>query len=223
MKVIVGADYKDRTTPVFSDRMEYVVFRPYWNVTPDIQEKELDPKIAKEPGFMERNSYEYWKDGGVTRIRQKPGPKNSLGLVKFLFPNSFNIYLHDTPDDELFEKDVRAFSHGCIRLEKPAELAQWVLGWPADSVEGAMNKEPNNKTVKLPVAIPVYIVYFTTFIGDDGLQFGNDLYSRDGELVAAVRGGAMPSDEAVEAARALRQIARQIALTPPAGDRLESD
>ena len=223
MKVIVGADYQDRTTPVFSDRMEYVVFRPYWNVTPDIQEKELEPKIAKEPGFMERNSYEYWKDGGVTRIRQKPGPKNSLGLVKFLFPNSFNIYLHDTPDDELFEKDVRAFSHGCIRLEKPAELAQWVLGWPADSVQRAMSKEPNNKTVKLPVAIPVYIVYFTTFIGDDGLQFGNDLYSRDGELVAAVRGGAMPSDEAVEAARALRQIARQIALTPPAGDRLESD
>jgi murein L,D-transpeptidase YcbB/YkuD len=214
MKVIVGADYKDKNTPVFSDRMESVVFRPYWNVTPDIQEKELDSKIAIDPGFMERNDYEYWKDGGVTRIRQKPGPKNSLGLVKFLFPNSFNIYLHDTPDDQLFAKDVRAFSHGCIRLEKPAEFAQWVLGWTADSVESAMNNEPNNKAVRLPTKIPVFIVYFTAFNGEDGLRFGNDLYSRDKELVEAVRASAMPSDEAINAANALRQIARQIALGP---------
>jgi murein L,D-transpeptidase YcbB/YkuD len=163
---------------------------------------------------MERNDYEYWKDGGVTRIRQKPGPKNSLGLVKFLFPNSFNIYLHDTPDDQLFAKDVRAFSHGCIRLEKPAEFAQWVLGWTADSVESAMNNEPNNKAVRLPTKIPVFIVYFTAFNGEDGLRFGNDLYSRDKELVEAVRASAMPSDEAINAANALRQIARQIALGP---------
>jgi L,D-transpeptidase YcbB len=214
MKVIVGADYTDKNTPVFSDSMETVVFRPYWNVTPDIQEKELEPKIAKDPLFMDRNDYEYWKDGGVTRIRQKPGPKNSLGLVKFLFPNSFNIYLHDTPDDELFAKDVRAFSHGCIRLEKPAELAQWVLGWTADSVERAMNNEPNNKSVRLRSKIPVFIVYFTAFNGEDGLRFGNDLYSRDNELVEAVRASAMPSEEAINAASALRQIARQIALGP---------
>ena len=215
MKVIVGADYKDKNTPVFSDSMETVVFRPYWNVTPDIQEKELEPKIAKDPKFMERNDYEYWKDGGVTRIRQKPGPKNSLGLVKFLFPNSFNIYLHDTPDGELFAKDVRAFSHGCIRLEKPVELAQWALGWTADSVERAMNSEPNNKSVRLPAKIPVFIVYFTAFNGEDGLRFGNDLYSRDKELVEAVRASAMPSDEAIDAANALRQIAGQIALASP--------
>ena len=214
MKVIVGADYKDKNTPVFSDSMETVVFRPYWNVTPDIQEKELEPKIAKDPLFMEHNDYEYWKDGGATRIRQKPGPKNSLGLVKFLFPNSFNIYLHDTPDDELFAKDVRAFSHGCIRLEKPAELAQWVLGWTADSLERAMNNEPNNKSVRLRSKIPVFIVYFTAFNGEDGLRFGNDLYSRDNELVDAVRASAMPSEEAINAAIALRQIARQIARGP---------
>ena len=212
MKVIVGADYKDKNTPVFSDSMETVVFRPYWNVTPDIQEKELEPKIANDPVFMERNDYEYWKDGGATRIRQKPGPKNSLGLVKFLFPNSFNIYLHDTPDDQLFSKDVRAFSHGCIRLEKPAELAQWVLGWTADSLGRAMNNEPNNKSVRLPSKIPVFIVYFTAFNGEDGLRFGNDLYSRDNELVEAVHASAMPSEEAIGAASALRQIARQIAL-----------
>jgi murein L,D-transpeptidase YcbB/YkuD len=215
MKVIVGADYTDRTTPVFSDRMEYLVFRPYWNVTPDIQEKELGPKIAADPGYMERNDYEYWTDGGVTRIRQKPGPKNSLGLVKFVFPNSFNIYLHDTPDDQLFAKDVRAFSHGCIRLEKPAELAQWVTGWPADSVARAMNEEPNNKRAKLRTDVPVFIVYFTTFSGDGGIRFGNDLYSRDAELVAAVHNGAMPSEEAIAAAQALRQFARQIALGTP--------
>jgi murein L,D-transpeptidase YcbB/YkuD len=214
MKVIVGADYTDKNTPVFSDQMETVVFRPYWNVTPDIQHKELEPKVAADPGYMDRNDYEYWKDGGVTRIRQKPGPKNSLGLVKFLFPNSFNIYLHDTPDDQLFAKDVRAFSHGCIRLEKPAELAQWALGWSADSVERAMNEEPNNKSVRLPSKIPVFIVYFTAFSGDEGLRFGNDLYSRDKELVDAVSASAMPSEEAINAASALREIARQIALAP---------
>ena len=137
--------------------------------------------------------------------------------MKFLFPNSFNIYLHDTPDDQLFAKDVRAFSHGCIRLEKPAELANWVLGWPPDSIQRAMNEEPNNKSVKLPSSIPVFIVYFTAFSGDDGIRFGNDLYSRDKELVDAMQGAAMPSADATDAALALRQIARQIALAPSAG------
>lgn len=210
MKVIVGAEYKDKNTPTFSDRMEYVVFRPYWNVTPDIQEKELDPKIAADPGFMEANDYEYWQDGSRTAIRQKPGPKNSLGLVKFIFPNDFNIYLHDTPQRGLFDKDVRAFSHGCIRVEKPVELAQWLLGWSVDSVESAMKNEPNNKTVKLPHKVPVYIVYFTTFMTDQELHFGPDLYSRDDKLVAAISGGATPSDEAMRAATALRQLASQL-------------
>jgi len=211
MKVIVGADYKDKNTPTFSDRMEYVVFRPYWNVTPDIQEKELAPKIAADPGYMDANDYEYWQDGSRTGIRQKPGPKNSLGLVKFIFPNDFNIYLHDTPQRGLFDKDVRAFSHGCIRVEKPAELAQWVLGWSADSVRSAMDNEPNNKTVKLPEKIPVFIVYFTTYITDDELHFGPDLYARDDKLIAAVSGGATPSEDAIRAATALRQIASQLA------------
>ncbi len=83
-------------------------------------------------------------------MRQRPGPKNSLGLVKFMFPNDYNIYLHDTPNHELFKKDVRAFSHGCIRIEKPAELAQWVLGWPPERVEAAMHDGPDNHTVNLP-------------------------------------------------------------------------
>ena len=210
MKVIVGAEYKDKNTPTFSDMMETVVFRPYWNITPDIQEKEIGPKIAADPEYMERNDLEYWNENGATRIRQKPGPKNSLGLVKFLFPNDFNIYLHDTPERGLFEKDVRAFSHGCIRLEKPAELAQWVLGWDADSVERAMEEEPNNKAVRLKRKIPVFIVYFTAFTTDGQLYFGNDLYERDEKLVAAVGGGAAPSEAALQAAQALRGIAAQL-------------
>ena len=95
-------------------------------------------------------------EGGARRIRQKPGPKNSLGLVKFLFPNDFNIYLHDTPNHALFQEDVRAFSHGCIRLEKPDKLAEFVLGWPLDKVQQQMQSGPDNKTVKLSKKLPVY-------------------------------------------------------------------
>ena len=118
MKVIVGDEFEGTgATPVFADTMQYVVFRPYWNVTPKIQAKEFAPKIATDSLFLKRGGYEYYREGKVTRIRQKPGPQNSLGLVKFIFPNNFNIYLHDTPNSELFKKDVRAFSHGCIRVE----------------------------------------------------------------------------------------------------------
>jgi murein L,D-transpeptidase YcbB/YkuD len=148
-----------------------------------------------------------YDDHGRRAVRQLPGPKNSLGLVKFMFPNDFNIYLHDTPNDELFKKDVRAFSHGCFRLEKPAELAQWVLGWPADRVETAMNDGPNNHTVNLPRKIPVYIVYFTTFVRDGQLNFGNDLYDRDSKLVEQMRDVATQSPQTVQALAALRQLA----------------
>ena len=105
MKVIVGQDYEDKATPVFSDMMETVVFRPYWNVTPDIAEKEIFPKMNADPGYLAANNYELYQEGGATRVRQKPGDTNSLGYVKFLFPNDFNIYLHDTPSRDLFDKD----------------------------------------------------------------------------------------------------------------------
>ena len=206
MKVIVGQEYEDRATPVFSDSMETVVFRPYWFVTPDIQAKEMEPKIAADPGYLARGNYEYFSEGGQQRIRQRPGEKNSLGLVKFLFPNDFNIYLHDTPDDELFAKDVRAFSHGCIRLEKPAELAEWVLGWDAGKVADAMHSGPDNRSVKVPAKIPVYIAYFTAYMRDGQLHYGNDLYSRDGSLVTTMADGAFPTTKAVQAVEALRRI-----------------
>jgi murein L,D-transpeptidase YcbB/YkuD len=208
MKVIVGQEYEDKATPVFSDSMETVVFRPYWNITPDIQAKEIEPKIANDPGYLEAENLEYYKDGGVTRIRQKPGPKNSLGFVKFLFPNDFNIYLHDTPNHELFDKDVRAFSHGCIRVEKPNELAQWVLGWDAAKVQQAMDQGPDNTPVKLPRKLPVYITYGTAYVRDGTLYFGNDLYHRDDKLVQAAAPGAVPSSRVVQALEALGRIAK---------------
>ena len=204
MKVIVGQEYQDRATPVFADSMETVVFRPYWNVPPGIAAKEIFPKGS---AYMARENMETYREGGETRVRQRPGPKNALGFVKFLFPNDFNIYLHDTPNHELFKEDVRAFSHGCIRLEKPAELAQWVLGWPADKVKSEMDNPPDDNSVKLPRKIPVYIAYFTTYISNGQLFFGNDLYSRDDKLVPIVMSGAMPNKEVVDAIQALRRIA----------------
>ena len=203
MKVIVGKDYEDKATPVFSDSMETVVFRPYWNVTPDIAAKEIFPKGA---AYLAAENMETYQEGGQTRIRQRPGGKNALGLVKFLFPNDFNIYLHDTPNHELFSKDIRAFSHGCIRVEKPDNLASWVLGWPVDKVQ-AEEQGQDNHAVKLPKKLPVYIVYFTTYMHDGQLWFGNDLYDRDDALVAATWKAAAPSAQTTAAIQALRRIA----------------
>jgi murein L,D-transpeptidase YcbB/YkuD len=206
MKVIVGEDYEDKATPVFADSMETVVFRPYWNVTDDIAEKEVFPKMQSDPGYLAANQMELYREGGKTRVRQKPGDKNSLGLVKFLFPNDFNIYLHDTPNDELFEKDVRAFSHGCIRVEKPEELAQWVMGWDGGKVQQMMNGS-DNQSVKVPRKIPVFITYSTAYVKDGRLHFGNDLYGRDDKLVDVFFRGALPAPETVQAVQALRRIA----------------
>jgi murein L,D-transpeptidase YcbB/YkuD len=207
MRVIVGQEYEDKATPVFSDSMEYVVFRPYWNVTPTIAAKEIFPKEAANPGYLEANDMEVYDDHGRKAVRQRPGPKNSLGFVKFLFPNDYNIYLHDTPNHELFKKDVRAFSHGCIRVEKPNDLAQWVLGWPQDKVQAAMDGADNHQ-VTLTKKLPVYIVYFTTFVNGGQLNFGNDLYDRDSKLVKELEGVAMPSPETLKAQETLRALAK---------------
>jgi murein L,D-transpeptidase YcbB/YkuD len=204
MKVIVGQEYEDRATPVFADSMETVVFRPYWNVPPGIAAKEIFPKGRD---YLARGNFETYTENGQTRLRQRPGPKNALGNVKFLFPNDFAIYLHDTSEPALFKEDVRAFSHGCIRVEKPTELAQWVLGWPPNRVEQAMRDGPNNSSVKVPRKIPVYIVYSTTYMSNGQLYFGNDLYHRDDTLVPVVMAGAWPTKEIVDAVQALRRIA----------------
>ena len=207
MKVIVGAEYDGRSTPVFSDSLQTVVFRPYWNVTDNIAENEIWPKADADPSYLARNNYEVVRDKQGTRVRQKPGPGNALGLVKFLFPNSFSIYLHDTPQGELFKEDIRAFSHGCIRVEKPAELAQFALGWSADSVRQMMEGGKDDRNVAVSPKIPVYIVYLTSYVRDGTLNFGNDLYSRDQALVEAVRAAAMPDEKLLGQIRRLDDAA----------------
>ena len=209
MKVIVGAEYNDRATPAFSDSMSKVVFRPYWNVPEDLAKKEIYPKAEADPGYMERERLEVVTDHGYTYVRQKPGGDNSLGLVKFLFPNDFAIYLHDTPAKSLFDQDVRAASHGCIRIEKPAQFAQWVLGWDAARVQQAMHDGPDDNTVMLDRKLPVYIVYFTAYGEDGSLRFGNDLYDRDSELVAKLteRGGA--DAQATQTAEAVAALVKR--------------
>jgi L,D-transpeptidase YcbB len=177
MKVVVGSEFEGRSTPVFSDSMEFVVFRPYWNVTPTIAAKEFFPKY----GTNLPEGYETWNEKGKLRIRQRPGDENSLGLVKFMFPNDFNIYLHDTPAKSLFKLADRAASHGCIRLEHPDQLAEFVLGWDNAKVQAAMHGS-DNRTINLPAKIPVYIVYFTAYVRDGHLHFADDLYERDERL-----------------------------------------
>ena len=208
MRVIVGEEYEDKATPAFADSMRYIEFAPYWNVPKEIAEKELWPKVEADPTYLERNDYELVRERGTTRIRQKPGAKNALGRVKFMFPNPLNIYLHDTPERSLFARDVRAFSHGCIRVEKPEELAAYALsgkpGWTKERIREAMRGP--NRQVALDRKIPIYIVYFTTFVRDGMLYFGNDIYERDSELVRVVERAALPSPGEVQRLAELRKL-----------------
>ena len=209
MRVIVGQDYADQATPAFADSMTYVEFAPYWNVPKKIAEEELWPKINADPSYLERNEYEIVNDRGGPRIRQIPGRKNALGRAKFIFPNDLNIYLHDTPDHSLFQRDVRAFSHGCIRIEKPEEMAKFALsanpGWTEQRIRQAMEGE--NRAVTLKRKIPVYIVYFTTYVRDGTLYFANDLYERDDNLVKVVEKSAIPSAGEIALLTELRKLA----------------
>lgn len=207
MRVVVGAEYNDQDTPAFSDSMSYVVFRPYWNVPDNIAEEEIWPKAAEDPGYLARRNYEVVEENGKRRIRQTPGDHNALGLVKFMFPNDFAIYLHHTPESDLFERDVRAFSHGCIRVEDPVALANYVLGWDPARIRQAMEAGPDNQEVGLERKLPVYIVYFTTYGKDGQLYFGNDLYKRDDEMVSRVGSGARVSPETE---RVLAQLAELV-------------
>src|SRR5688572_3784148 len=205
MKVIVGKELN--STPIFSDKLEYVVFAPYWNVPKTIVENEIKPNMLKNPNFLESQDMEIIKGdrknfqrisassidwSSVTQqnfkylIRQKPGPKNSLGLVKFLFPNEYNVYLHDTPFDKLFNQEQRGFSHGCVRLERPAALAEYLLKgqpeWSPSAIQDAMNSK-EEQWVVLKEKVPVYIVYFTSWVDEDGnVHFFKDLYGHDEDL-----------------------------------------
>ena len=195
MEVIVGETYDGRETPLFHDTMERVVFRPFWNVPPGIAREELvpdGPDALADEGFeivshyaadaevyaMTAANLQRVADGSL-RIRQKAGPDNALGLVKYLFPNRHAVYLHDTPADRLFERADRTFSHGCIRLEDPAAFGAWVLGpmgWDEGRVRQNMT-EGERQVVTLEEHVPVYIVYLTVYADDEGaVYFLDDVY-----------------------------------------------
>ena len=211
MKVVVGKAYGHHT-PVFVDTMEYAVFRPYWEVPYSITYAETIPHILRDPGYLAKENMEV-VDGrqnvvtsgtvssevlnqlraGKLFVRQRPGPKNSLGLVKFVFPNSYNVYMHDTPSTALFAKSRRDFSHGCIRLERPADLAAWVLrgnpGWTPDRIRAAMNGTATQQ-VSLAHPIPVLILYGTVVVPEDGqVYFYDDIYGHDAALDKALAKG----------------------------------
>lgn len=181
MNVVVGQ--RSWQTPVFADTMENLVANPYWNVPPSIYEQEIAPAIARDPTYLARHNYERTSDGGV---RQRPGPGNALGKYKFVFPNKDDIYLHDTPADHLFSRTRRDFSHGCIRLERPEDLARLVVKMQTSKSWDEVKRAADNggeRWIKLERPLPVYILYFTTWVEEDGtVRFHHDVYGRDEQM-----------------------------------------
>ena len=201
MRVIVGDP--EHQTPLFSDEMTYIVFSPYWNIPPNILREETLPRLARDPDFLRRNNIEVvgtsgvaedvdaesidWSDESITkglRFRQRPGADNALGLVKFIFPNHFSIYLHDTPGDRLFFKEKRPLSHGCIRIEDPVAMAKYVMRdqpeWTETRIRTAMDAR-REQTVRLKSPIPVHIGYWTAWVEPDGktVTYTDDPYGID--------------------------------------------
>ena len=212
MNVIVGSAINRTKTPIFSDEMTYLDFSPYWNVPMGIAKGELLPKIRQDPTYLSRSDLELVPEfgndvkalpvtqaaiegiaSGTTFIRQRPGPQNALGLVKFIFPNSHNVYLHSTPQQELFSQARRDFSHGCIRIEKPRELAQWVLrdkpDWNPAQIDAAMDgTSPRRVFLSKPLKV---LLFYTTVVArsDGNVFFYPDIYGHDTTLEQALAKG----------------------------------
>jgi murein L,D-transpeptidase YcbB/YkuD len=210
MRVVVGRHY--RRTPVFSSFLDYLVFNPDWNIPTRIAAQDILPKARKDPAYLSREKirvFESWDRGAAEidpasidwnevaaqgfrfRLKKDPGPHNDLGRVKFIFPNKFSVYLHDTPSRRLFERSMRGFSSGCIRIEKPIDLAEYVLSdsaeWSRDAVIAAMDAG-TLRTVPLPRKIPIHLLYMTAGVNSEGkLQFWPDIYQRDPALDRALR------------------------------------
>lgn len=209
MPVVVGqAKVDDHKTPMLSQEMRYVVLRPFWNVTPTIVKEELVPHVQADHDYLESKNFEVvdrrgkpvhnWTVDGLAKnlymVREKPGPGNSLGLIKFMFPNKLNIYLHSTPAVQLFTRSRRDFSHGCVRIQNPEQLADWVLRdqpkWDPDTIHDAMENGDDNKTVVLTHPIPVLIFYATARVAEDGkVHFFNDLYGYDADMESVLAKG----------------------------------
>ena len=210
MSVIVGQAAGRHGTPIFTDTMEEVVFRPFWDVPPSIARKELIPLIRREPGYFDSEGFEIVRGGaddaapypptsdnldrvaaGTLRLRQRPGGINALGLVKFVFPNSYNVYLHGTPAQELFARTRRDFSHGCIRIANPVALAELVLrdqpGWDPAAIDSAMHGD-RTVHVRIDHPVAVFILYATAVARADGsVSFYPDLYRHDAALARALQ------------------------------------
>lgn len=208
MRVVVGRPYRE--TPIFSDAIRYLEFNPTWNVPARIAAQDLLPKIQKDPAYLTSGGYELYagyQDGAPRvdpgtvnwaalpkgrfpyRLRQAPGEKNALGQVKFMFPNKFDVYLHDTPARELFAKSVRNFSSGCIRLQKPITLAEAMLqadGQDPARVRAVLDSKKTTR-VNLATPVPVHLTYLTAWIGEGGtVEFRDDIYGRDALLAKAL-------------------------------------
>jgi len=210
MKVVVGKQF--RRTPVFSGKMSYLVLSPYWHIPPSLAVKDKLPLIRKDPDYLSNHEIKVFQGWGAEsleintdsvdwskigaknfnyRLRQEPGPINALGRVKFMFPNKFNVYLHDTPSRELFEKTVRSFSSGCIRIEDPIGLAEYLLldypEWNRQAMLSAIDKR-TEKSIQLKQKMPVHLLYWTAWIDSEGiLQFRDDIYGRDALLDVALQ------------------------------------
>jgi murein L,D-transpeptidase YcbB/YkuD len=210
MRVVIGKTQS--RTPVFSDQMTYLELNPVWNLPSTIAGDEIVPKLASDPSYLARNDMEVvkgWSDEAETvdlgslpdlavladsgsgyRLRQRPGAQNPLGKVKFMFPNEWDIYLHDTPADHLFSREERGFSHGCIRLEKPIALAEYLLkddpNWSPQAIQETL-ASGEQKSVKLPKPLAVHLVYWTAWVEPNGtVQFRKDVYGHDTTLVKAL-------------------------------------
>jgi murein L,D-transpeptidase YcbB/YkuD len=212
MNVVVGKAVRNET-PIFAQNMRYLIFRPYWNVPISIVRAEIVPSLQKNPGYLSAKNFEITDQSGKVitsgavnadilaqlrsgklAVRQKPGPTNSLGLVKFIFPNEHNVYLHSTPAPQLFSQSRRDFSHGCIRIERPADLAAWLLQdqpqWTPDRVRAAMDSGPDNQQVNLTHPVPVLILYLTAEVEENGeVYFFDDIYGHDRSLNAVLAKG----------------------------------
>jgi murein L,D-transpeptidase YcbB/YkuD len=211
MAVVVGKPY--HRTPVFSDRIRFLELNPYWNVPPNIAINEELPALRRNPASLAAQGFEVvrgeqvidprsvdWSSFGAGhfpyQLRQRPGPNNALGRVKFMFPNPHNVYLHDSPAQSLFGRSVRAFSHGCIRLSKPLELAEQVLrvggvqGWTKDRINNVV-ASAKTTVVNLREPLPVHITYLTAWADDGVANFRQDIYGHDAKLLAALEGKAI--------------------------------
>ncbi len=210
-RVVVGAPY--HRTPAFSAEMTYIEINPYWNVPPSIARNELLPEIKEDPGYLAANGFELladWNDGAAAidpwavdwsritpedfawRLRQRPGDGNALGRIKFMFPNSFNVYLHDTPARHLFDEAERSFSHGCVRVEDPESFGAVVLDgqadWSLERIKVAI-ASGERMIVALEEPLPVHVAYLTAWVNKDGtVHFRNDVYGRDARLSEALLG-----------------------------------